>query len=46
MAAAFSRAAVSFDVHESDFLVLLSERVTTLETMAFRFPEAVISRTS
>ena len=37
---AFSRAAASFDVQESDYLVLISERVTTLETMALRFPQS------
>lgn len=36
---AFSRAASSFDVHESDYLVLLSDRVSTFEAMAFRFPK-------
>lgn len=37
---AFGRAAASFDVHESDYLVLVSERVSTMEAMAFRFPQA------
>eukprot|EP00435_Cladocopium_sp_Y103_P073683 s164_g44.t1 len=37
---AFGRAAASFDVHESDYLVLVSERITNMETMAFRFPQA------
>ena len=36
---AFSRAASSFDVHESDYLVLLSDQVATFEAMAFRFPK-------
>lgn len=36
---AFGRAAASFDVHESDYLVLVSERVSTMEAMAFRFPQ-------
>ena len=35
---AFGRNAVAFDVHESDYLVLLANRVSTLESMAFRFP--------
>ena len=37
---AFGRAAASFDVHESDYLVLVSERVSTMEAMAFRFPQS------
>ena len=37
---AFGRAAVAFDVHESDYYVLLGSRINTLETLAFRFPEA------
>ena len=37
---AFGRAAVTFDVHESDYLLLLSERISTFEKMAFRFPAA------
>ena len=37
---AFGRAAVSFDVHESDYCVLIHGRINTLETLAFRFPEA------
>ena len=36
---AFGKAAVSFDVHESDFLVLLSDGIKTYEPMGFRFPE-------
>lgn len=36
---AFGKAAVSFDVHESDFLVLLSDGIKTYESMGFRFPE-------
>ena len=37
---AFGRAAVSFDVHESDYYVLIYGRINTLETLAFRFPES------
>ena len=37
---AFGRAAVQFQVHESDFLVLLQDRITTFEAMAYRFPSA------
>ena len=37
---AFGRAAASFDVHESDFLVLGLDNVNTSEAMAFRFPTA------
>ena len=37
---AFARAAVSFEVHESDFLVLAADRVSTFESMAYRFPQA------
>ena len=37
---AFARAAVSFEVHESDFLVLGADRVSTFESMAYRFPQA------
>lgn len=37
-AVAFARAAVNFEVHESDFLVLCNDRVTTFEAMAYRFP--------
>lgn len=36
---AFSRAAVEFDVHESDFLILTMDRISTFEAMAFRFPK-------
>ena len=35
---AFGRAAVSFQVHESDFLVLVSDNMSTFESMAFRLP--------
>eukprot|EP00435_Cladocopium_sp_Y103_P019082 s2279_g4.t1 len=35
---AFARAAASFEVHESDFLVLTHDRVTNFEAMAYRFP--------
>eukprot|EP00434_Breviolum_minutum_P003086 symbB.v1.2.002716.t1/scaffold148.1/size298184/5 len=38
-ATAFSRAAVEFDVHESDFLILTMDRISTFEAMAFRFPK-------
>ena len=37
---AFGRAASSFDVHESDYLVLTLDGITTYEAMAFRFPTA------
>ena len=37
---AFGRAAASFDVHESDYLVLTLDGITTYEAMAFRFPSA------
>ncbi len=36
---AFGKAAVSFDVHESDFLVLIGEGIKNYESMGFRFPE-------
>lgn len=36
---AFTRAATSFDVHESDFLVLLKDRIANFEALAFRFPK-------
>lgn len=36
---AFKKAAIAFDVHESDFLGLLSDNVSTYESMGFRFPE-------
>ena len=36
---AFKKAAIAFDVHESDFLGLLSDNVNTYESMGFRFPE-------
>ena len=36
---AFTRAATSFDVHESDFLVLLKDRISNFESLAFRFPK-------
>ena len=39
-AASFARAAVAFEVHESDYLVLLADRITTFEAMAFRLPTA------
>lgn len=37
---AFARAAVEIDVHESDYLVLLSEGVDCYEKMSYRFPQA------
>eukprot|EP00435_Cladocopium_sp_Y103_P010122 s4583_g2.t1 len=37
---AFARAAASFEVHESDFLVLSHDRVTNFEAMAYRFPSS------
>ncbi len=37
---AFARAAVNFDVHESDFLVLCQDKVNTFESMAYRYPQA------
>ena len=37
---AYGRAAVNFDVNESDFLVLLDDRVDTFESMAYRFPSS------
>ena len=37
---AFGRAAVQFQVHESDFLVLVQDRITTFEAMAYRFPQS------
>ena len=44
-AVAFARAAVNFEVHESDFLVLCNDRVTTFEAMAKTdFRPARISR--
>ena len=36
---AFARAAVNFEVHESDYLVLCQDKVTTFESMAYRFPQ-------
>ncbi len=36
---AFKKAAIAFDVHESDYLGLLSDKVNTYEGMGFRFPE-------
>ena len=36
---AFTRAATSFDVHEIDFLVLLKDRISNFESLAFRFPK-------
>lgn len=36
---AFSRAAADFDVHESDYLLLTMDRISTFEAMAFRFPK-------
>jgi len=36
---AFKKAAIAFDVHESDYLGLLSDNVSTYESMGFRFPE-------
>lgn len=35
---AFIRAAVDFDVAESDFLILLNEKITTFEGMTYRYP--------
>ena len=35
----FKKAAIAFDVHESDYLGLLSDKVSTYESMGFRFPE-------
>ena len=37
--ATFKKAAIAFDVHESDYLGLLSDNVSTYESMGFRFPE-------
>ena len=37
-ALAFGRAAVSFEVHESDFLVMAADKISTFEAMAYRFP--------
>ena len=37
---AFARAAVNFEVHESDYLVLCQDKVTTFESMGYRFPQA------
>ena len=36
----FERSAASFDVHESDYLILVSEGLKTHEDMYFRFPTA------
>ena len=36
---AFARAAVNFEVHESDYLVLCQDKVTKFESMAYRFPQ-------
>lgn len=36
---AFARAAVNFEVHESGYLVLCQDKVTTFESMAYRFPQ-------
>lgn len=35
---AFKKAAIAFDVHESDFLGLLSDNVNTYESMRVPFP--------
>lgn len=35
---AFGRAAVNFNVHESDFLVLSHDNINTFESMAYRLP--------
>ena len=37
---AFGRAAVDFDVHESDYLVLVEDGISTFEGLAYRFPTA------
>ena len=37
-ALAFGRAAVSFEVHESDFLAMAADKISTFEAMAYRFP--------
>ena len=37
---AFGRAAVDFDVHESDYLVLVEDGISTFEGLAYRFPVA------
>ena len=37
---AFGKAAVAFDVHESDYLYLVSIGVETFEQLAFRFPKS------
>ena len=37
---AFGRAAVQLQVDESDFLVLVQDRITTFEAMAYRFPQS------
>lgn len=39
-ALAFGRAAISFEVHESDFLVLTSDKICSFESMAYRLPTA------
>ena len=39
-ALAFGRAAVSFEVHESDFLVMAADKISTFEAMAYRFPSS------
>ena len=36
---AFTRAAAAFDVHESDFLVMMGDRISSFEALAFRFPK-------
>ena len=36
---AFGQAAVSFEVHEGDYLLLLSEKIATFEAVGFRFPK-------
>ena len=37
---AFGRSAVDFDVHESDYLVMVDDGICTFEALAYRFPSA------
>lgn len=37
---AFGRAAVNFNVHESDYLVMANDNISTFESMAYRLPTA------
>ena len=36
---AFTRSAAAFDVHESDFLVMMADKISSFEALAFRFPK-------